>query len=68
MSQQHNYHSLFEDLCEIVKRDGYQWNGNFLSDLRYNRRLLWHALRLIRRRRYETREWLELIRYLLWRP
>jgi len=68
MSQQHDYHSLFEDLWEIVKRDGRQWNGISLSDLRYNRRLLWHALRQIRRRRYKTREWLELIRYLLWRP
>ncbi len=68
MSQQHDYHSLFEDLWEIVKRDGHQWNGNSLSDLRYNRRLLWHALRRIRWRRYEAREWLELIRYLLWRP
>ncbi len=68
MSQQHDYHSLFEDLWEIVKRDGHQWNSNSLSDLRYNRRLLWHALRRIRWRRYETREWLELIRYLLWRP
>jgi len=68
MPQQHDYHSLFDDLWEIVKQDSPQWSGNSLSDLRYNRRLLWYALRQIRRRRYKTREWLELIRYLLWRP
>jgi len=67
MSQKNERNALFDDLWEIVKRDGHKWNCYALSDLRYNRRLLQHSLWLVRHRRYAAREWLGLIRYLLWR-
>jgi len=68
MPQKNKRHVLFDDLWEIVKRDGHKWSCYALSDLRYDRRLLWHSLRLVRHRQYTVREWLELICYLLWRP
>ncbi len=68
MPRENKPRALFDDLWEIVKRDGRWWRCRSLSDLRYNRQLLWHSLKLLQNRSYTTREWTELIRYLLWRP
>lgn len=40
MSQENERSRLFDDLWEIVKQYGDQWECVGLSDLRYNRRLL----------------------------
>jgi len=68
MSQENEPHTLFDDLWEIVKQDGHWRRCHSLSDLRYDRQLLRHSLKLIQNREYTTREWIELIHYLLWRP
>jgi len=68
MSRKRKHRALFDDLWEIVKRDGHRWNCCALSDLRYNGYLLRHSLRRLRGRRYPPGDWLELARYLARRP
>jgi len=51
---------LFQDLQRAV-----EWEGRFLSDLRFDKRLLLRSLRALQPRQYPTRAWLKLIRYLL---
>ncbi len=51
---------LFQDLQQAVEGE-----GRFLSDLRFDKRLLLRSLRVLQPCQYPIREWLELIRYLL---